>query len=59
MEPPLGLEIVGQGGLIQARVLKTKKDLKGENNAREVSEILPFVEYEVHRQLVNKLRVRR
>lgn len=58
VEPPLGLEIVGQGGLIQARVLKTKKDLKGENNAREVSEILPFIEYEVHRQLVNKLRVK-
>ena len=53
VEPPPGLDIVGQGGLIQvtidqsehsfyhidqsqARVLKQKKDLKGENNAREV-----------------------
>ena len=61
VEPPLGIffEIVGQGGLIQARVLKTKKDLKGENNAREVSDVLPFIEYEIHRQLVNKLWVRR
>ena len=58
LEPPPGLEILGQGGLIQARVLKMKKDLKGENNAREVSDILPFIEYEIHRQLVNKLKVK-
>ena len=56
--PPPGLDIVGQGGLIQARVLKLKKDLKGENNAREVSDVLPFIEYEIHRQLVNKLKVK-
>ena len=58
VEPPPGLDIVGQGGLIQARVLKLKKDLKGENNAREVSDVLPFIEYELHRQLVNKLKVK-
>ena len=34
-----------------------KKDLKGEHNAREVSDALPFLEYEIHRQLVNKLKV--
>ena len=28
------LEIVGRGGMLQARVLKLKKDLKNENNAR-------------------------
>ena len=58
VEPPPMLEIVGQGGLIQARVLRLKKDLKGENNAREVSDALPFMEYEIHRQLVNKLKVK-
>ena len=58
VEPPSGLEIHGQGSLIQARVLKVKKDLKGENNAREVSDVLPFIEYEIHRQLVNKLKVK-
>ena len=52
------VEIIGQGGLIQARVLRLKKDLKGENNAREVSDALPFMEYEIHRQLVNKLKVK-
>ena len=31
---PFKLELVGRGGMIQARVLKLKKDLKNENNAR-------------------------
>ena len=43
VESPPGVDIIGQGGLIQARVLKLKKDLKGENNARDVSDILPFI----------------
>ena len=34
------------------------RDLKGENNAKEISEALPFVEYEVHRQLINKLKMK-
>jgi hypothetical protein len=38
---------------MQATVVRLKKDLKGENNAREVSDALPFVEYEIHRQLVS------
>ena len=58
LEPPPELPITGQGGLIQARVLRLKKDLKGENDAREVSDALPFLEYEMHRQLVNKLKVK-
>lgn len=32
--------------------------MKGENNAREVSDALPFMEYEIHRQLLNKLKVK-
>jgi len=58
IEPPAQLEIIGRGGIIQARVMKVKKDLKNENNAREVSDALPFMEYEIHRQLVNKLKVK-
>jgi len=58
VEPPPMVEIVGRGGLIQARVLRLKRDMKGENNAREVSDALPFMEYEIHRQLVNKLKVK-
>ena len=58
LEPPPELEVLGEGGLIQARVLRLKKDLKGEHDAREVSDALPFLEYEIHRQLVNKLKVK-
>ena len=48
----------GRGCLVQAEVLQLKKDLKGEMNAREISNGLPFVEYEIHRQLINKMKVR-
>ena len=34
------------------------RDLKGENNAKEISDALPFVEYEIHRQLINKLKMK-
>ena len=57
-EPFESLDVCGKGVLIQARVLRLKKDLKGEHNAKEVSDALPFVEYELHRILVNKLKVR-
>jgi len=43
--------------LIEARVVRSKKDAKGESNARTVSGMLPFIEYELHRQLLYKLRL--
>ena len=52
------LTIVGRGCVIQAKVLRTKKDMKGESNAKEISDSLPFIEYELHRQLYNKLKVK-
>ncbi len=59
VEPPVGqLEINGRGCLLQAKVLRLKRDLKGENNAKEISDALPFLEYEIHKQLVNKLKVK-
>ena len=59
IEPPVNqLSIVGRGCLLQAKVLRTKKDLKGESNAKEISDSLPFIEYELHRQLFNKLKVK-
>ena len=48
----------GRGCLVQAEVLRLKKDLKGEQNALEISHGLPFVEYEIHRQLINKMKVK-
>ncbi len=31
---------------------------QGEHNAKEISDALPFIEYEVHRQLINKLKIK-
>lgn len=57
-EPPAESPIVGRGCLLQARVCRTKKKEKGEANADVVSTILPFLEYELHQQLLNKLKVK-
>ncbi|PFX32665.1 C2 domain-containing protein 5 [Stylophora pistillata] len=57
-EPPVESPIVGRGCLLQARVCRTKKKDKGEANADIVSSILPFLEYELHQQLLNKLKVK-
>ena len=59
IEPPVDqLLMVGRGCVLQAKVIRLKKDLKGENNAKEISDALPFIEYEIHRQLINKLKVK-
>lgn len=58
IEPPVGMPIVGKSCLIQARVCKNKKDLKGEQNAREISDTLPFLEIELHRQIQSKLKMK-
>jgi hypothetical protein len=59
VEPPTAqLDIVGRGCLLQAKVLRLKRDQKGESNAKEISDALPFIEYEIHRQLLNKLKVK-
>ena len=49
---------MGEGQLVAARVCRLKKKEKGENNATAVSEAIPFLEYDVHRQLMNKLKIR-
>lgn len=57
-EIPRNIPIVGKGCLVQARVCRQKKDAKGEMNAKEISDSLPFLEYDLHRQLLNKLKVK-
>ncbi|KAL0275999.1 UNVERIFIED_CONTAM: hypothetical protein PYX00_003686 [Menopon gallinae] len=49
---------VGKGSFIHAYVCRPKRDCKGEMNAKEISDGLPFLEYELHRLLINKLKVR-
>ena len=59
IEPPVDqLLMIGRGCVLQAKVIRLKKDLKGENNGKEISDALPFIEYEIHRQLINKLKVK-
>lgn len=43
---------------IAATICKCKKDLRGELNAKEISDCLPFLEYELHSLLLNKLKVK-
>lgn len=50
-----GARVEGKGTLIQASVTRVKRDCKGEMNAKEVSDVLPFIEYELHTQLMHRL----
>ena len=58
IELPDNLPITGRGVFLQATVCKSKRDLKGELNAKEISDCLPFLEYELHSLLLNKLKVK-
>ncbi|KAG7189108.1 hypothetical protein KM043_008683 [Ampulex compressa] len=58
IEPPESIPTTGRGCFIQATVCKSKKDLRGELNAKEISDCLPFLEYELHSLLLNKLKVK-
>ncbi|XP_056334999.1 C2 domain-containing protein 5 isoform X8 [Danio aesculapii] len=55
---PADANITGKGCLIQARLCRTKKKAQGEGNATAISNLLPFLEYELHTQLMNKLKLR-
>ncbi|KAM9754407.1 C2 domain-containing protein 5 isoform 12-T12 [Menidia menidia] len=50
--------VTGKGCLIQARLCRLKKKAQGEVNATVISNLLPFMEYELHTQLMNKLKLR-
>ncbi|XP_073421208.1 C2 domain-containing protein 5 isoform X3 [Dendrobates tinctorius] len=55
---PAETPIVGKGCLIQARLCRLKKKAQAEANATAVSNLLPFMEYELHTQLMNKLKLK-
>jgi len=57
VEPPSRLPVRGSGVFIQARVCRARQKATGENDALAVSEALPFLEYEIARQLMLKLKV--
>uniref|UniRef100_A0A2M4AC52 Putative ca2+-dependent phospholipid-binding protein n=1 Tax=Anopheles triannulatus TaxID=58253 RepID=A0A2M4AC52_9DIPT len=58
IEIPEGMSISGRGCLIQAQSCRIKRDLKSEANGKEISDALPFLEYELHKLLVNKLKIK-
>ncbi|KAM9029708.1 C2 domain-containing protein 5 isoform 12-T12 [Ara ararauna] len=55
---PVEAIVIGKGCLIQARLCRLKKKAQAEANATAISNLLPFMEYEVHTQLMNKLKLR-
>ncbi|XP_019399975.1 PREDICTED: C2 domain-containing protein 5 isoform X5 [Crocodylus porosus] len=55
---PVEAMVIGKGCLIQARLCRLKKKAQAEANATVISSLLPFMEYEVHTQLMNKLKLR-
>ncbi|OQR66768.1 hypothetical protein BIW11_02300, partial [Tropilaelaps mercedesae] len=56
VEPSPAMGPISNAVLIQARVCEAKKDLKGEASAREISDNLPFLEYELHKQLLANMK---
>ncbi|KAB0801068.1 hypothetical protein PPYR_05422 [Photinus pyralis] len=58
IEIPESVPSVGRGCFVQAYVCRPLKDLRSELNAKDISDGLPFLEYELHRILVNKIRIK-
>uniref|UniRef100_A0A674NCP3 C2 calcium dependent domain containing 5 n=1 Tax=Takifugu rubripes TaxID=31033 RepID=A0A674NCP3_TAKRU len=55
---PSEAAVTGKGCFIQARLCRLKRKAQGEVNATAISNLLPFMEYELHSQLMNKLKLR-
>jgi hypothetical protein len=58
--PPQGLSVIGAPKLVEARMFQSKqssKVLKSEMNATHISEAVFFIEYNLHTQLINKIKV--
>ncbi|KAH8414071.1 hypothetical protein KR222_004764 [Zaprionus bogoriensis] len=58
LEVPEYMQVSGRGCFMQAQVVRAKRDLRAELNAKEISDGLPFLEYELHRVLINKLKAK-
>lgn len=57
IDPPEGLNIIGGPRYMEARIVKQKKNLKGEAHAISVSEKVFFLEYHLHSQLIKKMKL--
>eukprot|EP01105_Mastigella_eilhardi_P017862 TRINITY_DN4116_c0_g1_i2.p1 TRINITY_DN4116_c0_g1~~TRINITY_DN4116_c0_g1_i2.p1 ORF type:complete len:696 (-),score=189.71 TRINITY_DN4116_c0_g1_i2:202-2151(-) len=56
-EPPSEVPVVGCGQFMEVRVCRTKQKSDGESAALQVSSMLPFLEYELNKQVVSKLKI--
>ncbi|KAJ3324791.1 hypothetical protein HDV06_006099 [Boothiomyces sp. JEL0866] len=56
-EPYPEMKTIGNWVLIEAHVCRPKKIKVGETRATQVSESIPFAQYDIHRQLMYKLRL--
>lgn len=56
-EPHPSLPIKGKGQFLEARMIRSRKSATGEVDAVKISDILPFVEYELQRQIMLKLKI--
>ena len=57
IQPPSELETIADSTYIEAHICRSKKNKEGETNATIVSDALPFIEYDIHRQLMYKMRI--
>lgn len=58
IEPPDNIPSSGRGCVIESYLCRPLREQKGEALAKEVSDALPFLEYELHRLLINKLKIK-
>ena len=58
IQPLPEIETIGQGTLLRAVVTKPHKKCNGEISAKIISDYLPFMEYELNRQLIGKLKLK-
>ena len=56
VDPPEGINIIGPPKYIESRIVKLKKNLKGEQHAISVSEKIFFLEYHLHCGLIKKMK---
>jgi hypothetical protein len=57
LEPIKGLRYIGEPMYLEAKVVKMKRNEKGEGNAIHVSEKILFTEYYLHSQIITKMKI--
>eukprot|EP01041_Mallomonas_annulata_P015445 gene15445-32657_t len=58
VDPAQALPVRGIGELLEARIIRSRKGVTGEADAVRISELLPFLEYDLQRQVMLKLKIK-